>query len=331
MRARPSHAVAPLLVAAGLVLTGCAGAPEANRAEASSPDFPVEVTSCGYTSTITTKPENAVTMNQGATEIVLALGAEDQLAGTAYLDDSVSPKWQAAYDSVAVLSEEYPSKEALLAAEPDFVYASYGSAFDQKVAGTQPELDAESIASYVSPFGCEDQAERPETSFDAVWDEIASVGTAFGVKDRAAELRTEQQATLDALAETEAGRDVSVFWYDSGTKAPYVGAGQGGPQLILDAVGAANIFAKLDGGWAEGNWEDVIAADPDVIVLADASWDAASTKQAYLEKDPVLSQLRAVKEGRFVTIPFSESTPGVRLVDGAASVSEQLAKLTSNG
>ena len=118
-----------------------------------------------------------------------------------------------------------------------------------------------------------------------------------------------------------------MFWYDSGTKAPYVGAGQGGPQLILDAVGATNVFADLDGGWAEGNWEDVIAADPDVIVLADASWDEASAKLAHLENDPVLSQLRAVEESRFVTIPFSESTPGVRLVDGAVSVSEQLAKL----
>ena len=185
MRARPIHAVAPLL-AVGLFLTGCAGAPEDDDQPAvSSPDFPVEVTSCGYTSTIPSKPENAVTMNQGATEIVLALGAEDQLAGTAYLDDSVSPKWQAAYDSVEVLSEEYPSKEALLAAEPDFVYASYGSAFGKSVAGTQPELDAEGIDSYVSPFGCEDAAERPETSFEAVWDEIDSVGTAFGVKDRA--------------------------------------------------------------------------------------------------------------------------------------------------
>ena len=64
-----------------------------------------------------------------------------------------------------------------------------------------------------------------------------------------------------------------------------------------------------------------------MIVLADASWSTAEEKIAYLEKDPVLSQLTAVEQESYVTIPFSESTPGVRLADGAVAVSEQLAKL----
>ena len=92
------------------------------------------------------------------------------------------------------------------------------------------------------------------------------------------------------------------------------------------AVGATNIFADLPKGWDNVAWEKVVEADPDVIVLADASWSTAASKQAYLESDPVLSQLKAVKNKAYVTIPFSESTPGIRLVDGAISVSEQLAK-----
>ncbi|WP_269087291.1 hypothetical protein [Ornithinimicrobium sp. CNJ-824] len=41
----------------------------------------------------------------------------------------------------------------------------------------------------------------------------------------------------------------------------------------------------------------------------------------------MLSQLRAVREERYVVIPFSETTPGVRLVDGAQRLSEQLRAL----
>ncbi|MEZ5090215.1 MAG: hypothetical protein R2719_11160 [Micropruina sp.] len=70
-----------------------------------------------------------------------------------------------------------------------------------------------------------------------------------------------------------------------------------------------------------------IKADPDVIVLADASWSTAKAKIAYLEADPVLKKLKAVKAKAYVTIPFSESTPGIRLVDGATTVSDQIAKL----
>ncbi|KRF14103.1 iron ABC transporter substrate-binding protein [Nocardioides sp. Soil797] len=312
-----------------MAVAGCAGAPAAEKkaADPSDENFPVEVTSCGHTSTVTAAPENAVTLNQGATEVVLALGLEDQLAGTAYLDDEVPEQWKAAYDRVPVLSDEYPTNEQLVQVEPDFVYASYGSAFDKSVAGSQKSLEKAGTASYLSPFGCEEQSLRPSTSWDSIWEEIDTVAAAFGAPERAADFRKEQGDLLDELAKTGAGDGLTVLWYDSGTKTPFVGAGGGGPQLILDAVGASNIFADLDGGWADGNWEDVVDADPDVIVLADAGWDRAEDKIAHLEKDPVLSQLTAVKAKRFVTIPFSESTPGVRLADGAASVSAQLAEL----
>lgn len=335
VRSRPlSEAV--LLVVAALVLSSCAGAPEADTASDPGPSassegaeslFPLEVTSCGHTTTVEARPERAVTLNQGATEVALALGVEAQMAGTAYLDDAVPAKWETAYDSIEVLAEEYPTREDLLAARPDFVYASYGSAFDPKVAGTQDELAATGIGSYLSPFGCEEDDDRPEPTFDAVWDEVEAVGTAFGVPERAAELRTAQQELLDGLAETGAGEGLDVLWFDSGDKTPFVGGGGGGPQLVLDAVGATNVFADLDGGWADGSWEEVVAADPDVIVLADASWSSAESKIDHLESDPVLSQLDAVRAGAYVTVPFSESTPGVRLADGAASVSDQLEKL----
>jgi len=317
---------------AAFALAGCgAGAPKADSGDKFASGYPVTISSCGVSTTLKAKPAHAVTLNQGATQVVLALGAGDQLAGTAYLDDEIPAKWKAAYDKIPVLSKEYPAKEKFLAAKPDFAYASYASAFDDKAVGTQAELTSEGIASYLSPFGCDDKTQRPQTSWQAVWDEVDAIGKAFGVEDRATALDKEQQSTLDTLKSTDAGKGLKVFWYDSSKKTPFVGAGHGGPQLIIDAVGGTNIFADLDGGWADGSWEKVVAADPDVIVLADASWDTAKSKIAYLEKDPVLSKLRAVKEHRFVTIPFSESTPSVLLVDGATSVSRQLEKLDANG
>jgi len=313
----------------GFTLAGCAAAPE--KATETTPEttaashFPVTISSCGHDATITAAPTHAVTLNQGATEVMLALGLQDAMAGTAYLDDRVAPAWQAAYDSVPVLAKEYPTREQFLAAQPDFAYASYASAFEDKAVGTQAELDGTGIASYLSPFGCDDKALRPAVSFESVWEEVSAVATAFDVEDRADALEAEQQQTLDDVA--QAGAGLKVLWYDSSTKTPFVGAGGGSPQLVLDSIGATNVFADLEGGWADGNWEDVLAADPDVIVLADAGWDTAADKQAYLEKDPVLSQLRAVKEHRFVIVPFSESTAGVRLVDGVKAVADQITAL----
>lgn len=315
----------PTLAAAAtaLLLAGCAGAPTSEDGGDSSSGFPVELTSCGVASEVADRPENAITMNQGATEVVLALGVEDQLAGTAYLDDEIPEKWRDAYESVPVIADEYPDSETVLAERPDFIYASYASAFDAEAAGERSELADSSIATYVSPLGCPGD-DKPEVSWDSVWGEIDDVAAAFGVPDRAEEIRADQQGILDQLEADGAGDGLRVFWFDSGTDTAFAGAGQGGPQLILDAIGAENVFGDMDGGWADVSWEQVVAEDPDVIVFADAGWSTAEDKIEFLRNDPALSQLRAVQEERFVTVPFSESTPGVRLADGASSVAEQL-------
>jgi iron complex transport system substrate-binding protein len=318
-----------LAVAGTIVLAGCAGAPEPEAAAADPDDdhFPVTISACGHETTLAAAPERAVTLNQGATEVALALGVEDQLAGTAYLDDAVPEKWAGAYESVEVLSDSYPTREQLLAVEPDFVYASYGSAFEKKAVGTQTELAGTGAASYLSPFGCAEEDRRPEPSYEAVWQEVDAVADAFGVPERAERIREEQQAQLDELAASAPGAGVDVFWYDSGDKEAYAGAGEGGPQLVLDAIGATNIFAGVDGGWATVSWEQVVDADPDVIVLADAAWSTAEEKIDQLEQDPALRELRAVRQRAYVVVPFSASTPGVRLVDGAVSVGDQIADL----
>lgn len=253
------------------------------------------------------------------------------MAGTAYLDDQVSDQWSEAYESVPVLAKEYPTREKFLQAAPDFAYASYSSAFESKAVGTRSELKSDGITSFVSPFGCPDEKDRPEATFEAAWDEVEDVAAIFGVPDRGAQLIDEQKAALDKIEQTEAGKGLSVLWYDSGDKTPFVGTGGGGPQLVLDAVGATNVFADTkDKGWADGSWEKVLEVDPDVIVLADASWSTAKEKQKYLESDSVLSQLSAVKDKQFTTVPFAASTPGIRLVEGAQSVSDQFADLDAS-
>nr|WP_183373208.1 ABC transporter substrate-binding protein [Gordonia humi] len=313
------------LVAATLLLAGCSSTNGTDDADRGSGEIVVH--NCGRDVTLPHAADAAITVNQGATESALAIGAGGQLIGTAYLDDEIAPQWADAYKKIPVLAPEYPDREKVIEAKPDLVAASYASAFDDKALGSRDELAGLGIETYVSPFGCADKSDRPDPSWDAIAGETSDYGKLFGREDAADTVNDQMRATLDTVTTAKAGADKKIFWYDSATDTPFVGAGDGGPQLIIDAVGGTNVFDRLEGGWADGNWEDVVRADPDVIVLADAGWDTAAAKRTYLESDPVLKNLRAVRDGAFVVLPFSESTPGARLIDGAKSVSDQLAKL----
>lgn len=321
-----------LAAAIGLtLLTGCGSNGAAPTSEVSSPPpsaaFPVTVVNCGTAVTVTKAPTRAVTMNQGATETLLALGLQDSMVGTAYLDDAVSPSWQAAYATIPVLAKEYPNQEKLLAANPDLVAASYASAFDAKAAGTRADLSALGIATYVSPFACEDKATRAKPTWDAIFGEVTDLATLFGDPARATSVIEQQKAEVAEVSAAAPAKGKTVLWYDSGTKTPFVGAGQGAPQLMIDALGGTNMFASLTGNWADGSWETVLKTDPDVIVLADASWDTAAQKKTYLKSDRALKDLTAVKNDAFVVVPFSATTPGVRNAEGVRSLASQLAAL----
>lgn len=85
-------------------------------------------------------------------------------------------------------------------------------------------------------------------------------------------------------------------------------------------VGVRNVFADQREDWPEINWEAVVAADPDILVLADLSrqrvdGDGLTTKITFLESNPATSRMRAVQGKRYVVMTGSELDPGIREID----------------
>jgi len=83
----------------------------------------------------------------------------------------------------------------------------------------------------------------------------------------------------------------------------------------------------VDDTWTSYSWEAIIDANPDVIVLVDASWNTAASKIAALEANPATAGLSAVVGKRYLTIPFAAGEAGVRNVEATADLAAQLAAL----
>uniref|UniRef100_UPI00192CEDF9 ABC transporter substrate-binding protein n=1 Tax=Ornithinimicrobium sp. CNJ-824 TaxID=1904966 RepID=UPI00192CEDF9 len=240
-RRRP--VVLPALALAGLLLSGCAGAPGGSAAAASvapatqqigpvsdgeATAYPVTLDNCGLEVTLERAPQGVVTLNQGMTEVALALGLADRMSGTAYLDDEVAERYADDYARVAVLSEEYPTVEQFLAAGPDLALASYASAFGDTGVGDRAELHERGAATYVSPLACPGGPAGAPT-FEAAWQELREVGLLTGTTARADAEVDAQREVLAQVEEEAAGRGLELLWYDSGKDTPFVGAGAAGP------------------------------------------------------------------------------------------------------
>ncbi len=287
--------------------------------------FPVVIDNCGVSTMYAQPPRRAVALNQAATELMLALGLQGRLVGTAYLDDQVLPEFAAAYQRLPVLAAKYPSQEVLLAARPDFIYAAYPSAYDATGIGSRTDWTGRRVDTYLSPAGCLDKGRSSAVSLELIFVELREIARIFGVSARAEALIDGYRAELKAVRDRigTISPPPRVFWYDAGDP-PQVGACCGAPNEILRLIGATNIFRDTPGSWTTVSWEAIIARNPTVIVLANASWSTATEKRRLLLSRKALVGVDAIAHGRFVEIDFSYTTPGIRNVAAVRTLAEAI-------
>ncbi|WP_083410439.1 ABC transporter substrate-binding protein [Mycolicibacterium rutilum] len=304
------------------LLAGCGSpAPPGVPGSGAPHGFPVTVTNCGVTTTYDRPPARAVALNQHAIETMLALDLQDSMVGTAFLDDQILPEHRAAYESVPVLAEEYPSYEVLLNSEPDFVYGGWMSAFDEKEGRDRRRLADAGIATHLN---AEDCADGPVTMATAD-DEIRTLGRIFGIGQRAERVVEQQRHTFEAARAAVAdAAPVTVAVYDSGDTTVYTSGGHGIGDQIIEASGAVNLFADVPKVWADVSFEQFAERAPDVIVIYDYGDQPLEHKKRFLRQHPMLQQVPAIRHERFAVLPLSSITAGVRVGRAVDELARQL-------
>jgi len=316
-----------ILAVLGLgVLAACSPDDDAVATVPAEAGFPMTINNCGFEVTFEAPPQRVVTVKSSTAEMMLALGLGDRIVGTAFLDGPIPDALASAAAGTAVehpLADRVPGTEATLALEPDLIFAGWESNITTSGVGDRAALAGFGVNTLVAPAACQAPPYRPESlTFDDVFAQLLLLGRLFDVPLVAEALVAEQRAALATVSADSRG--LTALWWSSGSDIPFVGGGIGAPQMLMTAVGLTNIAANIDESWSSFSWELVMAADPDVLVLVDADWNAAERKIEHLENHPGLRELTAVREGRFLIVAFPATEAGVRNVEAAQSLATQL-------
>lgn len=314
-----------------LGLTGC-GLPAGASAEADPGGgrTPQTIRNCDVDVDVAPAPERVVTIKSTPLELMLALGLEDRVVGSAFLDGPVPEELAPAGWQPDLISDKVPGRELLIGEQPDFVFAGWASNLSADGPGTREELLQLGIRSYVSPSACDfgEAGARPMT-FDDVFGMFTEVGRIFGVEDRAERLVAEQRARLADVEQP--AEPLTALWYSSGEDTPFVGGGTGAPDMIMRAAGLENAEAGQSESWLSLSWEAFVASDPDVIVLVSTPWNSAEDKRRRIEANPAAQSMRAVREQRYITVDFAETEAGVRNVDAVETIAAAAAEMQREG
>src|SRR5205814_1788311 len=164
------------------------------------------------------------------------------------------------------------------------------------------------------------------SSVGDVLQDIESVGAALGVPERAAEVIAGLEARIAAVRARAAGvprrRCVVLEWI-----APPYRSGHWTPELVAIA-GGTEPLGRMGEDAARVPWEAVVAAAPEVLVLACCGYDLARTAAdlPLLATRPGWAELPAVRAGEVYAVDGSAyfSRPGPRLVDSLEMLAEIL-------
>lgn len=309
-----------VLLALSLVLAACAPAPGASESSPTAPPppsatpeavtaYPLTLTDdAGREVTVAADPERIVSLAPSNTEIACALGACDQLVGVTDFDDY--PPEVATVEKVVVFAQV--DVEKVVAADPDVVLA----------AGN--ELTPTAVIDQLTGLGLTVLVLYPE-SLDEVYANVEMVGQALDEQGAASELVDGMRVRVEAVEGAVAGAEPPRTFYEvSIFEGTIYTAGEGSfiASLIETAGGEPITGDPLSTSIA---LEDLVAADPELILLGDAAYDASVTPETVAAR-PGWGEMTAVRDGRI--LPMLEdlliTRPGPRIVDGLEALARAI-------
>jgi iron complex transport system substrate-binding protein len=283
-----------------------------------------------------------VSLIASATEIVCALGFEDQLVGRSHECDypeSIQrlPVLTAPAFDTDGSSGEIDQRVKATLQEGLSVYRVDGERLrelepDVIVTQAQCEVCAVSLRDVERAVcswlrACPRLVSLTPNNLADVWADVERVADALQVPDHGEELVARLRGRMEGIAARARSLPqrptvACVEWLD-----PLMAAGNWVPELV-EMAGGVNLFGTAGRHAPWLTWEDLCARDPDVIVLLPCGFDVARTRRdlPVLARRPGWSDLRAVRAGRVFLTDGNQyfNRPGPRLVESLEILTELL-------
>ena len=275
-------------------------APSLTQVPSASPQaaYPMTLTDDEGTAVeLVAEPQRIVSLTPATTEILFRLGAGDRVVATTDFDDyppeAVALPDVASYTAVDV--------EKIVGLETDLVIAG-GNFFNDPAAIAQlRELGIPVLVTYAPDIA-------------TVLRDIELVGTAVGLAQEAKDLTAAMQADFDQVAAATADLPrPRVFYELDATTDIYTAAQDSFVAEMIELAGGEAITTDSPTDFAI-SIEQLVAADPEVIVLGDAVYGV--TPEAVAAR-PGWDVMTAVREGSIRGVnDLVVTRPGPRLVEG---------------
>jgi len=254
------------------------------------------------TVTIKAEPKRVVSLAPSITEDLYYLGLLDRVVGDTGYED-----WPPAVKNITSVGGygAYASLEKIASLKPDLIIAD-NAVFYKK--GFLEDLEKIAPVLIVAP-----------RTLDQIPEAVELLGKVFNREDRAKEVVKEFNAKVSAIKNLMKGRPRVKVFYVAWNKPLMTAGGNTFISDVITIAGGINIFKDAK-GWAQVSLEEVIARNPDVIILTPHC--GMTVEEAY----KLFAGTNAVKNGHVYMIENENDLihPSPRLIRGIETMARIL-------
>lgn len=259
--------------------------------------------------TLAAPAQKVVSLSPSNTEILFAIGAGSQVIGRDSFSDF--PAEAASVTDIGGSMGAYDT-ENIVSLQPDLILAS--------------ELNPADLVKSLEDLGLTVYYLSNPKDFAGLYENLAIVGELTGHSEEVVGLNESLKERVEAVTTQVALSSYmpKVFYELDGTTdatKPWTSGKGTFIDLLISMSGGTNIAGEIDSAWAQISSEEIIAQNPDVILLGDAAYGMTPDQ---VSARPGWNVIQAVKDGKIYTFDDNlVSRPGPRMVDGL----EELARL----
>ena len=300
-----------------LLLTACGSADEKDKTtdnnqaqteQSQSEAFPITLKDdIGNEVTIDEKPEKIVSILPSATEILFALGLDDEIIGVSEFDN---------YPEEALSKEKIGdmdmNTEKVISLMPDVAFlAKYNY---ENAAETIKQLEELGIKVVIIDT---------EESFEATYKSIELIGKVTGTTEEADEIVSSMKDKVEQIKEKASQvTEKKKVWVEVSPQPDIYTAGQHTfIDEMLNLIGAENVATEE--GWYNANEEEIVHLNPDVIIITYGDYVENAVDQVTSRNG--WQEVTAVKNKAVYDVDSDMTTrPGPRLVDGVEELGKAI-------
>ena len=304
---KPVSTLFATLLCLSLLLAACAPAAVLAPTAAPSPTAAGLVLTDGVGRQVSLRGpvSKIISLAPSNTEILYALGAGPDVIGRD--DFSDYPAEVKSLPSVGGNMSKY-NLEEIASLQPDLVLAASLNTPEQIKSLEDLKMNVFVLAN--------------PTTLDGLYANLATVGTLTGHASDASKLvdSLKQRVKVVSDAASKVTSTPRVFYELDATdpSKPWTAGPGSFIDTLIKMAGSVNVAAAMKSDYAQFSQEDLIAANPDVILLGDAAYGVAPDQVA---KRPGWGGIKAVQDNKVFTFDDNlVSRPGPRLVDGLETI-----------